>query len=31
MTFSLKGDYLPYQLSFNRLPAEIMCLLIGLP
>lgn len=31
MAFSLKGDYLPYQLSFSGSVAEIMRLLIGLP
>lgn len=31
MAFSLKGDYLPYQLSFSGSLAEIMRLLIGLP
>lgn len=31
MAFSLKGDYLPYQLSFSGSLAEILRLLIGLP
>ncbi|MDU4840959.1 MAG: IS4 family transposase [Leclercia adecarboxylata] len=31
MAFSLKGDYLPYQLSFSGSVAEILRLLIGLP
>lgn len=31
MAFSLKGDYLPYQLSFSGSVTEILRLLIGLP
>ena len=31
MAFSLKGDYLPYQLSFSGAVTEILRLLIGLP
>lgn len=31
MAFSLKGDYLPYQLNFNGTVAEILRRLIGLP
>ena len=31
MAFSLKGDYLPYQLNFSGSLAEILRLLIGLP
>lgn len=31
MAFSLKGDYLPYQLSFSGAVSEILRLLIGLP
>lgn len=31
MAFSLKGDYLPYQLSFSGSVSEILRLLIGLP
>lgn len=31
MCFSLKGNYLPYQLSFNGAIAHIMRLLVGLP
>lgn len=31
MAFSLKGNYLPYQLSFSGSLAEILRLLIGLP
>ncbi|MCP2121408.1 UNVERIFIED_ORG: hypothetical protein J2Y93_001453 [Pantoea agglomerans] len=31
MAFSLKGEYLPYQLSFSGALAEILRLLIGLP
>ncbi|WP_371185203.1 IS4 family transposase [Thalassotalea maritima] len=31
MCYSLKGDYLPYQLSFNGALAHIMRLLVGLP
>lgn len=31
MAFSLKGDYLPYQLSFSGSVAEILRLLVGLP
>ena len=31
MCFALKGDYLPYQLSFNGALAHIMRLLVGLP
>ncbi|RPH26063.1 IS4 family transposase, partial [Buttiauxella warmboldiae] len=31
MAFSLKGHYLPYQLSFSGAVAEILRLLIGLP
>ena len=31
MANTLKGDYLPYQLSFNGSLAHIMRLLVGLP
>ena len=31
MCHTLKGDYLPYQLSFNGSLAQIMRLLVGLP
>ncbi|WP_061770728.1 IS4 family transposase [Serratia symbiotica] len=31
MAFNLKGDYLPYQLSFSGTISEILRLLIGLP
>lgn len=31
LCFSLKGNYLPYQLSFNGALAHIMRLLVGLP
>jgi hypothetical protein len=31
MCMTLKGDYLPYQLSFNGALAHIMRLLVGLP
>lgn len=31
MAFSLKGAYLPYQLSFSGAVAEILRLLVGLP
>ncbi|SQI43867.1 Transposase DDE domain [Serratia plymuthica] len=31
MAFHLKGDYLPYQLSFSGTISEILRLLIGLP
>lgn len=31
MCMGLKGDYLPYQLSFNGALAQIMRLLVGLP
>ena len=31
MAFSLKGNYLPYQLSFSGAVSEILRLLIGLP
>ncbi len=31
LCFSLKGNYLPYQLSFNGSLARITSLLVGLP
>jgi hypothetical protein len=31
MCFNLKGNYLPYQLSFNGALAQVTSLLVGLP
>ena len=31
MTKQMKGDYLPYQLSFNALVGHVLRLLVGLP